>query len=76
MINKGIWKIAMEQSVIDLNCSADDFLNKGNTVVISKLNKGRKKCYKKRLFCGLAYYGDELVAYVDKMWKGAFLFKI
>lgn len=69
MNNKDIWKIAMEQSAIDLNCSADDFLNKKNTVVISKLNEGRKKCYKKPLFCGLAYYGDGLVASVDERIK-------
>lgn len=39
MINKDIWKIAIEQSAIDFNCSVDDFLNNGNTVVISKLNE-------------------------------------
>lgn len=69
MVNKDIWKIAMEQSAIDLNCSANDFLKKGNTVVISKLNEGRKKCYKKPLFCGLAYYGCGLVASVDERIK-------
>lgn len=69
MTNKDIWKIAMEQSAIDLNCSVDDFLNDGNTVVISKLNKGRKKCYKKPIFCGLAYYGGGLVASVDERIK-------
>lgn len=69
MFNKDIWKIAMKQSAIDLNCSVNDFVNKGNTVVISKLNEGRKKCYKKPLFCGLAYYGDGLVASVDERIK-------
>lgn len=69
MINKDIWKIAMEQSAIDLNCSVDDFLNKGNAVVISKLKDGRKKCYKKPMFCGLAYYGGGLVASVDERIK-------
>jgi ribosomal protein S18 acetylase RimI-like enzyme len=69
MINKDIWKIAMEQSAIDLNCSVDDFLNKGNTVVKSKLKDGRKKCYKKPMFFGLAYYGDGLVASVDERIK-------
>lgn len=69
MNNKDIWKIAMEQSAIDLNCSVDDFMNKGNTVVLSKLNEGRKKCYKKSMFCGFAYYGDGLVASVDEKIK-------
>jgi len=73
MCNKDIWKIAMEQSVIDLKCSVDDFVNKGNTVVISKLNEGRKKCYKKPIFCWFAYYGTGLVASVDEipsLYKG------
>jgi hypothetical protein len=69
MNNKDIWKIAIEQSSIDLNCEATDFLNSGSTVVISKLNEGRKKCYKEPLFCGLAYYGDGLVASVDERIK-------
>lgn len=69
MDNKDIWKVAMEQSAIDLNCSVGDFLNKGNTVVVSKLNEGRKKCYKKPMFCGLAYYGGGLVASVDERIK-------
>ena len=43
MLNKDIWKIAMEQSAIDLNCSSDDFPNNGNTVLISKPNEERKK---------------------------------
>ncbi|GKU25104.1 GNAT family N-acetyltransferase [Clostridium folliculivorans] len=69
MINKDIWKIAMEQSAIDLNCKATDFMSKGSTVVTSKLNEGRKKCYKKPMFCGLAYYGEGLVASVDERIK-------
>ena len=66
MQNKDIWNIAMEQSAIDFNCSVDQFKNKGNTVVLSKLNPGRKKCYTEPLFCGFAYYGDGLVATVDE----------
>ena len=40
-------KIAMEQSAIDLNCSVDDFVNKGNTVVISKI-LGDKKMFEQK----------------------------
>ncbi len=69
MNNKDIWRTAMEQSAIDFNCSINDFVNRGNTVVISKLNDGAKKCYKKPMFCGLAYYGDGLVASVDEQIK-------
>lgn len=69
MNNKEIWKGAMEQSSIDLNCSVDNFINPGSTVVQSRLNEGRKKCYTKPLFCALAYYGDGLVASVDDRIK-------
>ena len=69
MNNKDILRIAMEQSVIDFNCSIDDFVNRRNTVVISKLNEGAKKCFKKPQFCSFAYYGDGLVASVDARIK-------
>lgn len=66
MNNKEILRIAMEQSAIDFNCSIQDFINTGNTVVISKLNEEAKKCYKKPHFCSLVYYGGGLVASVDE----------
>lgn len=66
MLTKDIWKTALEQSAIDFNCSIDAFLNKGNTVVLSRLNEGRKKCYDKPLFCGMAYYGRGLVVSADE----------
>jgi RimJ/RimL family protein N-acetyltransferase len=69
MNNKDILRIAIEQSAIDFNCSKDDFIIRGNTVVISKLNDGAKKCFKKPQFCSFAYYGGGLVASVDERIK-------
>ncbi len=69
MNNKDIRRIAMEQSAIDMNCTVDNFEKQGSTVVISELNVESKKCYKKKLFCGFAYYGDGLVASVDEKIK-------
>lgn len=69
MNNKDILRIAMEQSAIDFNCAIDAFVNSGNTVVISKLKEGAKKCYKKPHFCSFAYYGSGLVVSVDKQIK-------
>lgn len=69
MNNKDIRRIAMEQSAVDMNCSVQDFMKQGSTVVISKLNSKAKKCYRKKLFCGFAYYGDGLVASVDEEIK-------
>lgn len=67
--NREIMRIAMEQSAIDMNCKASDFFNQGSTVAISALNEGAKKCYKKEIFCGFAYYGDGLVVTVDEKIK-------
>lgn len=62
-------RIAIEQSAIDMNCKASDFLTQGSTVVISALKEGAKKCYKKEIFCGFVYYGDGLVVTVDEKIK-------
>lgn len=67
--NKEIIQIAMRQSAIDMNCAPEDFVNQQSRVVISKLNAGAKKCYKKRIFCGFTYYGTGLVASVDEKIK-------
>ncbi|MDF2801357.1 MAG: GCN5-related N-acetyltransferase [Anaerocolumna sp.] len=69
MNNQEILQVAMRQSAIDFNCSINNFINKGNTVTLSKSNEGRKKCYDKPLFCGLAFYGKGLVATVDDSIK-------
>ncbi len=53
MNNKDIRRIAIEQSAIDMNCTVDDFVNHGSTVVISELNVGAKKCYRKKFFVTL-----------------------
>ncbi len=69
MNNEEILRVAMSQSAIDFNCLVNDFINKGNTVTISKLNGGRKKYYEEPLFCGFAFYGGGLVATVDERIK-------
>lgn len=66
MTNKDIKRIAMEQSAIDLNCNIQDFIQPNNKVVISKINLGCKKYFKQPHFCQFVYYGNSLVASVDK----------
>lgn len=38
LTNEMIKHIAMEQSAIDANCSADDFIRSKNVIVVSKEN--------------------------------------
>lgn len=65
MNNQDILRIAMEQSAIDFNCSTTDFITEGSKIVSPDLLTGRKSCYKKPLFCKMAYYGEGLVVSAD-----------
>jgi len=67
--NKDIRQIAMEQSAVDLSCSVEDFMQPKNTVVISKMNQGRKKYFKELHFCQFVCYGKSLVASVDEQMQ-------
>jgi hypothetical protein len=70
MNNKDIKRIAMEQSVIDLNCNVEELFQQKNTVVLSQMNIGRKRYFKYPSFCKFACYGNGLVASVDKRLEG------
>jgi hypothetical protein len=52
-----------------MNCSVEDFTRQGSKAFVSSLNEGAKKCYKQKIFCGFAFYGDGLVATVDEAIK-------
>ena len=48
MTNINMRLSAMQQSAIDLNCKAADFVGHENKIVISKLNSEPKKYFKKK----------------------------
>lgn len=60
--NKKIFEIAMEQSAIDSNCNAEDFLKKDNVVVISKDNPSARRYLTLPHVCDLTSYGNNIVA--------------
>lgn len=64
MNNKDIFKIAMQQSAIDSNCDAKDFLLMDNKIVISKLHKDARKYINETFACNLVSYGSNIVASV------------
>lgn len=65
MTNKEILRIAMQQSAMDTNCKADDFLRSSHVVVVnSKLGPSAQKYYKKSIACMMVSYGNNIVASV------------
>lgn len=69
MTNKEIMEKAMLQSAIDLNCSVEDFMQKNNRVVISKVNNNARRYLELPFFSNLVSYGNNIVASVDDRVK-------
>lgn len=64
MNNKDLFRIAMEQSAIDLGAESADFERAGNVVVTSVVNEGARKYLKLPFSCQLVSYGTNIVASV------------
>ena len=64
MTNEEILKIALEQSAIDLGCSAADLISGKNKIVISKQSSAARKYLQLPFDCDLVYYGKNIVASV------------
>ncbi len=62
-------EIAMEQSAIDANCSAADFMGGKNVVVVSKKNDRARKYLELPLPCSLISYGNNIVASVQEEFR-------
>ena len=58
MTNKDILQIAMEQSALDLNCRAEDFLCSSHVIVKSGVGAAARKYYKEPIACNLVSYGN------------------
>ena len=69
LTNKNILQIAMQQSAIDSNCSAEDFLRKDNVIVISKDHPSARKYLKLPHICNLISYGNNIVATVSEEFE-------
>ena len=65
MTNRDIYRIAMEQSAVDANCHADDFLCGHPVIVNSQQNVGARKYLKWPIECNLISYGTNVVATVE-----------
>lgn len=69
MTNKQIRQIAMEQSALDINCSAEDFLRDQHVIVKSCIGPAARKYYKEPVACNLVSYGSNIVASVRDEYR-------
>ena len=70
MTNEKILAIAMAQSAIDCNCSADDFTKEENVIVLSEQSEQARKYLELPFSCQLVSYGNNIVASVqEEYWK-------
>lgn len=68
-LNQDIFRIAMRQSALDINCQAEDFLKEENVVVRSEIGALARKYYKEPVSCNLVSYGNNIVASVREEYE-------
>lgn len=68
MTNKNILQIAMQQSAVDANCAAGDFLREENVIVSSVANPGARKYLELPFDCNLISYGNNIVASINEKY--------
>lgn len=69
MTNEMIMQIAMEQSAIDSNCEAEDFVRSENVITISKENHNARRYLQLPHICDLTSYGTNIVATIDEKYR-------
>ncbi|MCI9315242.1 MAG: GNAT family N-acetyltransferase [Lachnospiraceae bacterium] len=69
MTNEQILQTAMRQSALDINCSAEDFLQSRHVIVKSGVGPDARKYYKEPIACNLVSYGNNIVASVRDEYR-------
>lgn len=69
MTKKELLRIAMEQSALDINCKASDFLCSNHVIVRSGVGADARKYYVEPIACNLVSYGNNIVASVREEYK-------
>lgn len=67
--NKSILQIAMQQSALDANCDAEDFMKDENIIVTSVANSNARKYLTLPLDCNLISYGNNIVATINEKYR-------
>ncbi len=66
--NTALLQSAMQQSAIDANCNAEDFLKEKNVIVPSAANPLARKYLTLPLDCNLISYGNNIVASINQKY--------
>lgn len=66
MTNQELFKIAMQQSAMDMNCEAKDFTLHEHKIVTSAVNPNARKYLTLPFYCNLVSYGHNIVASVNE----------
>lgn len=66
MTNNEIWRIAIQQSAYDCNCSAEDFQKDTNVIVYSQKTEKARRYLELPFDCNLVSYGNNIVASVKE----------
>lgn len=69
MTNKEILRIALEQSALDLNCKAEDFMSNNHIITKSAVGTRARSYYKEPIACNLVSYGNNIVASVKDEYR-------
>lgn len=69
LTNQNILQIAMQQSAVDANCSAEDFMRQENVIVTSSANPGARKYLTLPFACNLISYGNNIVATITEKYR-------
>lgn len=67
--NNSILQIAMQQSAVDANCSAEDFVRGKNVIVTSAVNPNARKYLTLPFACNLISYGNNIVATITEKYR-------
>lgn len=67
--NKRILQIAMQQSAVDANCRAEDFLREENVIVQSQAAPNARKYLELPFECNLISYGNNIVASINEKYR-------
>ncbi|MCM1266608.1 MAG: GNAT family N-acetyltransferase [Bacteroidales bacterium] len=69
MTNQEIWKTAMTQSALDINCRPEDFEKTEPVVVRAEIGERARKYYKEPVACDLVSYGSNVVVSVKEEYR-------
>ena len=69
LTNSMIKQIALEQSAIDANCNAEDFLKDENIITVSKENALARRYLQLPHVCNLISYGNNIVATISEEYR-------